>query len=227
VNQLFKAVDQQKDQTYFLSYLHPNQLQKALFPVGHLTKPQVRQIALDACLAVAKKKDSTGICFIGERHFAQFLSNYLQPIPGEIKSLDGQLLGHHTGLINYTIGQRNGLGIGGRKDSQAPLYVIKKDLASNTLYVGPTQSPGLLSDTCLVTHVIWRGKRSYKQGACKFRYRQPDVKSHWQWREPDQLIVHYPPQKAVTTGQFCAFYHDDQCLGAGRIEKVWLGQEPR
>jgi tRNA-uridine 2-sulfurtransferase len=157
---LLRGLDASKDQSYFLSQLQANQLKNVMFPIGHLLKKEVREIALKYNLITAKKKDSTGICFIGERHFSDFLSNYLPAKSGLMKRLDGTVVKEHHGLMNYTIGQRKGLGIGGTKDSLNAWYVVGKDLQTNTLYVEPDDNhPHLFSDEAIITDVVWRGEK--------------------------------------------------------------------
>ncbi len=220
---LLRAKDQNKDQTYFLSQLKSEQLKNVIFPIGHLDKKEVRKIAEREGLATADKKDSTGICFIGERHFNDFLSNYLPAQPGDMKRLDHTFVRKHRGLMNYTIGQRKGLGIGGTKDTTAAWYVVGKDLKTNTLFVEPDkQHPFLFSDEAIITDVIWRGvKRSGKLTA-KFRYRQQDHDVNVTWIDDTTIRVTYPQTiKAVTPGQVCVFYDGQVCLGGGFIDKVY------
>jgi len=226
---LLRAVDQNKDQTYFLSQLKEHQLKKALFPIGHLDKSEVRKIALREDLITATKKDSTGICFIGERHFNDFLSNYLPAQPGDMKRLDGTFLKPHRGLMNYTIGQRKGLGIGGSKDEVGAWYVVGKDLKTNTLYVEPDfDHPHLYSDEAIITDVIWRGPKTKGKMTAKFRYRQKDHDVFVTWLDETKIKVSYPQQvRAVTPGQVCAFYQGEVCLGSGFIEKAFMDGKER
>lgn len=220
---LLRALDQNKDQTYFLSQLKTEQLKNVLFPIGHLDKKEVRQIAEREGLATAFKKDSTGICFIGERHFQEFLSNYLPAQPGDMKRLDGSFVRNHHGLMNYTIGQRKGLGIGGTKDTIAAWYVVGKDLSTNTLYVEPDKNhPHLFSDEAIITDVIWRGEKKTGKMTAKFRYRQKDNDVNVTWLDDTTICVKYPQTiKAVTPGQVCVFYDGDVCLGGGFIDKAY------
>lgn len=226
---LLRGFDNNKDQTYFLSQLRSDQLMHVKFPIGHLNKKEVREIAKREGLATADKKDSTGICFIGERHFSDFLSNYLPAQPGDMKTLDGKVIKKHRGLMNYTIGQRKGLGIGGTKDTQAPWFVVGKDLKTNTLYVEPDgDHPHLYSDEAMITEVIWRGPKIDGDMTAKFRYRQPDQKVHVTWIDDTTIRVSYPQGiKAVTPGQVCAFYQNEVCLGAGFIDQVWMDKKLR
>ncbi len=220
---LMRAFDQNKDQTYFLSQLKQDQIRHVLFPIGHLDKTEVRKIAERAGLATANKKDSTGICFIGERHFSEFLSNYLPAQPGDMKRLDQTFVRKHNGLMNYTIGQRKGLGIGGTQDTTAAWYVVGKDLKTNTLYVEPDKNhPNLFSDEAIITDVIWRGEKKAGQMTAKFRYRQKDHDVYVTWLDDKTINVKYPQTiKAVTPGQVCAFYDGDVCLGGGFIDKAY------
>ena len=226
---LCRANDQNKDQTYFLSQLRSDQLKHVIFPIGHLDKKEVREIAKRENLATAEKKDSTGICFIGERHFSDFLSNYLPAQPGDMKTLDGTFIKKHRGLMNYTIGQRKGLGIGGMKHTQAPWFVVGKDLKTNTLYVEPNgEHPHLYSDEAIITEVVWRGKKIDGKMTAKFRYRQPDQDVFVTWLDDTTIKVTYPQGvKAVTPGQVCAFYQNEVCLGAGFIHEVFMGKIKR
>lgn len=221
---LKRAVDSNKDQTYFLSQLTTEQLSNVVFPIGHLNKQDVRKIALEQGLATAKKKDSTGICFIGERHFSEFLSNYLPAQPGLMKRLDQTVVKQHFGLMNYTIGQRKGLGIGGSKYSDQAWYVVGKDLATNTLYVEPDKNhPHLFSDSALITDVIWRGEKISGKMTAKFRYRQVDHEVYVKWIDETTILVSYPQGvSSVTPGQVCAFYQEEICLGSGFIEDAFM-----
>ncbi len=220
---LLRAVDQNKDQTYFLSQLRSDQLKNVLFPIGHLDKKEVRKIAEREGLATADKKDSTGICFIGERHFNEFLSNYLPAQPGDMKRLDGTIIKKHSGLMNYTIGQRKGLGIGGTKDTIDAWYVVGKDLKTNTLYVEPNKNhPNLFTDEAIITDVVWRGEKKSGKMTAKFRYRQKDNDVMVSWMDDTTIRVTYPQKiKAVTPGQVCVFYDGDVCLGGGFIDKAF------
>lgn len=226
---LVRAVDTNKDQTYFLSQLKSEQLENVLFPIGHLTKKQVREIALQKVIPTAKKKDSTGICFIGERHFSAFLSNYLPAQPGPVKRLDGTYIKDHGGLMNYTIGQRKGLGIGGTTETTEPWYVVGKDLKTNTLYVEPKfEHPYLYSDESIITEVVWRGRPISGPMTAKFRYRQKDHDVIVEWLDERTIRLYYPQTiRAVTPGQVCAFYQGKVCLGAGFIDRVYFEKEQR
>lgn len=220
---LLRGVDNNKDQTYFLCELTQHQLSKSMFPIGHLTKPQVRELALEAGLATAKKKDSTGVCFIGERNFRQFLNNYLPAKSGPIMTLEGEVKGEHVGLMHYTLGQRKGLGIGGQGE---PWFVVDKDLKKNILYVvqGET-NPALYSFGLKAEDINWISeKERSKTFECtaKFRYRQPDQKVKVYIKENNSAIVEFiEPQKAITPGQAVVFYLGEECLGGGIIEEYY------
>jgi len=226
--QLLKALDQNKDQSYFLSQLRNEQLTNILFPLGDLTKQEVRNIALKGNLPTANKKDSTGICFIGERHFSQFLSNYLPAQPGKMCRLDGTYIKEHYGLMNYTIGQRKGLGIGGSQATTDSWFVVGKDLTTNTLFVEPGDHPYLYSNKAIITDMVFRDVKKDGQYCAKFRYRQADIKINLTWLDDTTCQVEYPQLvKAVTPGQVCAIYQGEVCLGAGFIDKVYLDGEQR
>lgn len=219
---LIRGIDENKDQTYFLSALSQEQVSKAMFPIGHLEKKEVREIANRANLATAKKKDSTGICFIGERNFKEFLSNYLPAQPGEMQSLDGKVVGKHDGLMYYTLGQRHGLGIGGAGE---PWFVIDKDLEKNILYVGQGyHHPGLYSEGLVAINVSWVSNEARTEPfrcTAKFRYRQPDQAVMVYPLEDGKVRVEFEePQRAVTPGQAAVFYDGDICLGGGTIDEV-------
>lgn len=220
---LKRAFDHNKDQTYFLCQLGQKELADVMFPIGHLSKDEVRNIAVRNNLATAKKKDSTGICFIGERNFTQFLSQYLPAQPGEIVDLKGNVKGKHQGLMYYTLGQRKGLGIGGEGTGE-PWFVVKKDLEKNELVVvqGETHS-ALYSKALVASDVNWVGMfppaKEFKCTA-KFRYRQSDQGVRVQVG-PDRIYVEFDePQKAVTPGQVVVLYQDHICLGGGTIDTV-------
>ena len=216
---LYKGKDLNKDQTYFLSQVSKEQLKNVLFPVGELEKSEVRKIAHEYDLITADKKDSTGICFIGERNFKHFLENYLPNNPGDIVDIEsGKVLGRHVGLMYYTIGQRRGLNIGGTKDR---LFVVKKDLNKNVLYVASgDESKYLISYSAIIEDVNLLNDLPYECNA-KFRYRQKDNKVFVTKLDDGNLLVKYPEGvRAVTPGQACVFYKDDECLGGGIIKEV-------
>lgn len=221
---LLKGRDPAKDQTYFLHAVPASQLAKCLFPVGGLTKREVRRIAHERGLAVAEKKDSTGICFIGERRFADFLHRYLPAQPGEIRSLDGACLGGHVGLMYYTYGQRQGLGIGGVKGCpEEPWYVVDKDFDANVLLVAQGSAhPALLSSALRCSNVHWidGAPASDAHLGAKIRYRQPDQPCRLDALGNGRYEVRFEaPQRAVTPGQFVVFYEDQHCLGGAVIDE--------
>lgn len=220
---MLRGKDQNKDQTYFLNQLSQEQLSKVMFPIGHLDKARVREIAKEADLATATKKDSTGICFIGERNFKQFLGQYLPAQPGRMETLTGELKGKHEGLMYYTIGQRHGLGIGGDGD---PWFAVGKDLERNVLLVGQGfDNDALYSDEIIATKVSWTSnKEKPKEFNCtaKFRYRQPDNNVTVQLVEDDQVrVIFEKPIRAVTPGQAVVFYDGDECLGGATIDQIF------
>lgn len=223
--QLIKGLDSNKDQSYFLYTLGQAQLARSVFPIGELTKPEVRKIAEEQGFINAKKKDSTGICFIGERKFKNFLSEYLLAKPGVIESVDGRTIGEHDGLMYYTLGQRQGLNIGGRNDSeQAPWYVVAKDIPKNTLIVAQGKNhPKLFSQglKAIDSHWISEAKPQFPlQCYAKTRYRQPDQPC-LVTEDNGQLIVMFSdPQRAVTPGQSIVFYRGNTCLGGAVIDEI-------
>lgn len=227
---LLRGIDSNKDQTYFLNALNQYQLSKAMFPIGHLPKQEVRKIAEKHGLATAKKKDSTGVCFIGERNFKEFLSSYLPATSGLIKTLDGEVKGSHDGLMYYTLGQRQGLGIGGSGTGE-PWFVAEKDLEHNVLYVVQGgQHPALFSKGLYATDLHWisdKPVQSPLKCTAKFRYRQPDQGVTVIPRENNTCdIVFDEPQKAITPGQAVVFYHDEICLGGAIIDHVYKTELP-
>ena len=222
---LLRGIDQNKDQTYFLAQLTPNQLQNVLFPVGNLTKSEVRKIAEEIHLNVASKKDSTGICFIGERHFQEFIHNYLKPNPGDIVDVStNKVIGRHTGLMNYTIGQRRNVGLSGQSTRH---YVCGKSVSKNILYVAfGEDSEYLMSDACILEQVNWISAVHPTFCTAKFRYRGEDYSVQIEYLENEEVKVIYPQGvKAVTPGQFCVFYLGEECLGSGIIKTVFKNNE--
>ncbi len=223
--ELLRGVDANKDQSYFLYMVHQAQLEKTIFPVGGMTKAQVRQIAEEAGLPVSKKKDSTGVCFIGERNFRQFLSNYLPAQPGDMVAPDGTVVGRHEGLMYYTLGQRRGLGIGGCGDGRS-WFVIGKDLEQNVLLVAQGEDhPMLYSTQAVAGDVTWVGDAPLREGetlacTCKYRYRQQDQPVRATLREGKLLLTSLTPQRAVTPGQSAVLYQGERCLGGGVVERV-------
>lgn len=223
---LLRGVDGNKDQTYFLNALNQEQLSKAMFPIGHLPKPEVRRLAEEAGLYTAKKKDSTGVCFIGERNFKEFLSQYLPAQSGDMVDIvTGEVKGRHDGLMYYTLGQRQGLGIGG-SGSGEPWFVADKDLNNNILYVVQGDHPSLYSTGLIASGVNWiAGADAMPKAAftctAKFRYRQPDQEVTLTPREDGTVHVAFAkPQKAITPGQAVVFYQGEECLGGGTIESA-------
>ena len=220
---MLRGVDSNKDQTYFLCQLSQAQIKDALFPVGHLTKPQVRELAIQLDLPVANKKDSTGICFIGERDFREFLKNYIPAKPGKMVDIvSKKVIGEHQGIMYYTIGQRKGLNIGG---ATAPWFVCGKNYDQNILYIAQgDESEWLHSDGCLVSDMNWiiddHGDEFHCQA--KFRYRQKDNEVTIKKIDDTHIFVTFDtPIKSVTPGQAAVFYDGEVCLGGGTIDKVY------
>ena len=229
---LCKSYDQKKDQTYFLSQISQEQVSFCLFPLGNIDKTEVRKIAHELQLeSVMDKKDSTGICFIGERNFRQFLQNYIPAKDGDIVDIEnGRVVGHHVGSMYYTIGQRRGLGIGGIRGEEAKgWFIVKKDVKKNILYVASgDENKYLLSDSCTVTNLNWITEKP-KEGQhinAKFRYRQKDngVTIHF-IDENKILLIFDEPYKAVTPGQAAVLYDGDICLGGGLIEHTYINNQ--
>ncbi len=222
--ELLKALDHTKDQSYFLHRLNQAQLSRTLFPLGELPKTQVREIAAEIGLPNAKKKDSTGICFIGERPFRDFLNRYLPTRPGPMKTPDGKVVGEHIGLAFYTLGQRKGIGLGGSRDGSGDAwYVARKDMASNTLYVVQGHDhPWLLSPTLEAADLSWVAGEPPVAGAAlsaKTRYRQSDAACQVVTADGDCLRLAFEAsQWAVTPGQSAVLYQGDVCLGGGIIQ---------
>ncbi|UFH51411.1 tRNA 2-thiouridine(34) synthase MnmA [Pseudomonas sp. KNUC1026] len=225
VTELLKGLDPNKDQSYFLHAVGGAQIARTLFPVGELEKPAVRAIAERHGLATAKKKDSTGICFIGERRFSDFLKQYLPAQPGEIHTPDGQVIGQHHGLMYHTLGQRQGLGIGGMKDaSDEPWYVVAKDVARNVLVVGQGNEHPLLFSQALQASTIWwvnpLDLSTPRRLTAKVRYRQGDQACTLEQTAQGYRVSFDEPQRAVTPGQSVVFYDGEICLGGGVIEST-------
>lgn len=221
---LLRGLDSNKDQSYFLYTLSEQQVAQSLFPVGEIEKPIVRAIAEDLGLATAKKKDSTGICFIGERKFKDFLARYLPAQAGEIRTTDGQVIGRHDGLMYHTLGQRKGLGIGGIKGaSENAWYVVEKDLINNVLIVAQGQdNSALLSTGLIASQLHWVDRQPIRQPlrcAVKTRYRQTDIACEIFPIDDENIrVIFDEPQIAVTPGQSAVFYQGEICLGGGVIE---------
>lgn len=223
--ELLRGADPNKDQSYFLYMLKQRQLQRAMFPVGHLTKADVRRIAQEKGLPVSQKKDSTGVCFIGERRFKQFLQNFLPAQPGDMVAPDGKIVGRHDGLMYYTLGQRRGLGIGGCGDGRS-WFVIGKDMERNRLLVAQGEDHPMLYSSCsLGGGVTWIGDAPLHHGetmqcTAKFRYRQPDQPVEVSLQGDKMLIHSLTPQRAVTPGQSAVLYDGERCLGGAVVESV-------
>lgn len=227
---MMRPKDGNKDQTYFLSQVTQEQLKKAIFPLADFSKPQVRMIAEQAGLATAKKKDSTGICFIGERNFKNFLSEFLPAMGGNIVTSDGRIVGKHSGLMYYTIGQRSGLGLGGNQSSCAPWFVVGKNLQKNELIVEQGYDSDLLYASSLDASEVsfFTGLPSNDTTihcTAKFRYRQPDVAVTMNYNKANNTVhVEFDElARAVTPGQAIVFYDGEECLGGAIIDKAYRG----
>lgn len=225
---LLRGKDGNKDQTYFLCQVNSYQLSKSLFPIGDMEKPDVRKKAEAYGLEVATKKDSTGVCFIGERNFKEFLKNYLPAQPGDIVDTNGNVVGRHEGIMYYTIGQRHGLGIGGPGEAW---FVCGKDVQKNHLIVGQgSQTELLYANRVIVTNLNIINAPLVDNGnlTAKFRYRQADVKINIKWLSEDKLeITTTEPTKAITPGQFAVIYDGEYCLGGGIIDEVYMNDVKR
>lgn len=220
---LKKSFDVNKDQTYFLSQLSKKQLENVLFPLGNIDKKEVRKIAQNERLITANKKDSTGICFIGERNFKKFLENYLPATPGNVVDIDtNKVVGKHNGLMYYTIGQRRGLDIGGHKDK---MFVVGKDLKKNILYIALGDTKYLYSTSCIINNLNFNCSLRPTKCLAKFRYRQDDIKVEIEYLSDNELLVKYNNIKAVTPGQACVLYDNDICIGGGIIKEVRKNNE--
>jgi tRNA-specific 2-thiouridylase len=228
--QLLRGLDDNKDQSYFLHALDQYQLSHALFPLGDYSKPQIRELAKKNNLQTHDKKDSTGICFIGERRFSTFLEKYLPARPGEIHTVDGICIGKHNGLMYYTLGQRKGLGIGGLKEGdEEPWYVVEKDLTNNILIVAQGHNhPAMFNNTLETGQVNWIAEA--EPGAdimasgltAKIRYRQHDQRCSLSMMNKQKYVVTFEQaQRAITPGQSVVFYQHEVCLGGGVIEKMY------
>ncbi|HET7570512.1 MAG TPA: tRNA 2-thiouridine(34) synthase MnmA [Gammaproteobacteria bacterium] len=224
--ELLRGLDTGKDQSYFLHAVDPAALAKALFPVGELQKSEVRAKARAAGFDNFDKKDSTGICFIGERRFREFLQRFLPTEPGDMVTPEGQIIGRHTGLAFYTLGQRQGLGIGGIQGApDAPWYVVAKDLEHNRLVVAQGHDhPLLFSDGLMARRLHWLAGKPAAHFTCtaKIRYRQQDQASTVELESDAVRVSFKQPQRAVTPGQYCVFYDGEICLGGGVIEGAML-----
>ena len=222
--QMLRGLDDNKDQSYFLYTLGEQHIAQTLFPIAHLEKPRVREIALEQNLVTHDKKDSTGICFIGERKFKDFLAQYLPAQPGDIETAEGKIIGKHDGLMYHTLGQRKGLLIGGMKEyGEEPWFVVEKDIERNMLIVGQgANHPRLYSTGLLANQLHWvdrKGPQRPIRCSVKTRYRQQDISCQIMPNTDGSLLVEFDePQKAVTPGQSAVFYQNEICLGGGIIE---------
>lgn len=224
---LYRACDENKDQTYFLAQLKSSQLEKVLMPLADIkSKDEVRKIATEQGLITAKKKDSTGICFIGERRFTKFLQNYIPAQPGKIIDIKtNKTIGKHEGCFYYTIGQRKGLNLGGMEE---PYYVCGHNVKKNIIYAAPSSDPSyLLSDQLLATNVTLNHKEFNKNNlSAKFRYRQRDIKVEVDFLDNDRMMVYYKTKaKAVTPGQQVVLYDGEKCLGGGIIDEIYYNKK--
>lgn len=224
---LLKGADRDKDQSYFLHAISADAVAETVFPLGDLVKDEVRRIARDHGLPIHDKKDSTGICFIGERPFREFLATFLPARPGKIETPGGDVLGDHAGLMYYTLGQRQGLGIGGRNDAgDLPWYVVDKRMSDNVLVVDQGDSPWLYSDAIEAGNPHWIGAEptniaSGAELAVKLRYRQPDQSCHARLVADNTLNIRFDArQRAVAPGQYAVFYDGERCLGGAVVERI-------
>ncbi len=231
---LLKGVDRSKDQSYFLHAVNRDALAETVFPLGDLQKSEVRELARKHGMTVHDKKDSTGICFIGERPFREFLGTYLPASPGPIRTADGCEVGSHQGLMFYTLGQRQGLGIGGRRDSEdLPWYVVDKQLDNNALIVAQGEDPLLFAASLRATNVGWIGQppadlASGYRCSAKIRHRQADQACTVTAIDHSTVEVHFDtPQRAVAPGQFVVFYSGERCLGGAAIDRILARPEVR
>lgn len=224
-NRLLRGIDNNKDQTYFLAQVPRKEFANVLFPIGDLVKDEVRKIALDLELITASKKDSTGICFIGERNYQKFLHNYLQPNPGNIINVETkEVIGTHTGLMNYTIGQRRNVGLSG---DTLKHYVCGKNVEENVLYVAfGSDNEYLMSDECLISNINFISATRPTFCTAKFRYRGEDHPVELEYLSDNKIKVKYVGgAKAVTPGQACVLYLGEECLGSGIIDEVRKNNE--
>ena len=221
---LLRAKDLNKDQTYFLADVPLDGFKNVLFPIGNLTKPEVRKIAEEQGLVVANKKDSTGICFIGERNFQKFIHNFLKENKGPIVDISiKEVIGTHNGLMNYTIGQRRNVGISGNTERH---FVCGKDVKNNTLYVTIGDEEYLYSDACLIDNVNFISSVHPTFCTAKFRYRGEDINVELEYLENNEILVKYRDKaKSVTPGQACVLYLGEECLGCGFIKTVYKNGE--
>ncbi|MDR3021221.1 MAG: tRNA 2-thiouridine(34) synthase MnmA [Clostridiales bacterium] len=224
---LMRAKDKDKDQTYFLNQVKTEKLKNTIFPLAEIEKSKVRQIAQKIGLNNSSKKDSTGICFIGECNFRQFIKGFIPEKKGEIKDLNGKIVGQHSGVHGFTIGQRRGLGIGGKKGSTGSWFVVSKDIHKNELIVSQGDENFLYSHGCTVKNLNVIGQNNWEKGesyslTAKFRYRQPDVSVSINFVDDNTLNVRFAhSQRAVTIGQYAVFYDRNRCIGGGEIDRVF------
>ncbi len=218
-NKLLRGVDKNKDQTYFLSQVKKEQFKDVIFPIGHLNKSEVRQIAKDNNIPVFDKKDSTGICFIGERNYQKFISNYLKGKKGDIVDVESKKkVGEHNGLMNYTIGQRRNVGLSGDKERH---YVCGKDSKSNILYIAYGEdSKYLLSDEAIIEDMNFISDLRPTKASAKFRYRSEDIPVNITYLDENHIKLKYENGKAITPGQACVIYLGEECLAGGIINQV-------
>ena len=225
-NQLKKPFDVWKDQTYFLSQVPKKAFKNILFPLSSILKSKVRKIAKENNLSVANKKDSTGICFIGERNFTSFLQNYIPAQPGNIIDItNNKIIGKHVGAMYYTIGQRKGLNLSGKKE---PYYVASIDVKNKIIYVSPSSNKiHLLSDKAEIINInLFEKINDNEEIEVKFRYKTPSIKCKVKWISKNKLFCYYPQTfEAATPGQQAVFYKDDVCLGGGVINKIWFKEK--
>lgn len=225
--ELLRGLDNNKDQSYFLSQLTQDQIKDVIFPIGDLQKNEVRHLAEKHNLATAHKKDSTGICFIGERDFNKFLSNYLPAQPGNMVDIDtGKIMGKHNGLMYHTIGQRRGLGIGGEGEAW---FVCGKDISKNELLVCQgSENPHLYSNRIIASEFqtsLQNFERKYFEGVAKFRYRQKDIPVKVKFIDDTHVEIEYNHIKSVTPGQAAVFYDGEVCIGSAIIDEVYNGDK--
>ena len=222
---LYKAFDKSKDQSYFLSQLNEKQLSYCLFPLSDILKSEVRKIASSLDLPIANKKDSTGVCFIGERNFKKFLSNYLPSRPGDIVDIEtGKVIAKHDGILYYTVGQHRGLNIGGMKDfPSSPFFVVGKDVRKNILYVSQENNEYRFSYSCLLTdfNYIGEDKKDEMKCFCKFRYRGEDLPVRLKVIDEKKAYLFYDKIPYVCKGQIAALYDGERLLGSGIISKIY------
>ncbi len=223
-NKLLRGVDNNKDQTYFLSQVSINQLKDVVFPIGNLNKDEVRKIAKENNLIVHDKKDSTGICFIGERNYQKFVQNYLKKNPGDIVDIETKkVVGTHNGLMNYTIGQRRNVGLSGDEKRH---YVCGKDVKKNILYIAYGEdNKYLMSDEALIEEMNYISETKPTFASCKFRYRGEDIPVTIEYLSDNEIKVKYEKAKAVTPGQACVIYLGSECIGGGIIKEVYKDNE--